>query len=146
VGPIALYRLRKRKVPPFRLDLPLLSLQSELAILIGHLTRIGFLSLTAGILLLLAGLLPAALLLARVLVLLTRVLFLSAHSEVSLCLTSARENGPASLRLPGEHQFLRGHSVAARCCDCGGGTWRKLPLYKTFKPQGALLPPPVPTC
>jgi hypothetical protein len=65
----------------------LLSSQSELAILIGVLTRIGLLALTAWILLLLAGLLPAALLtrlLARVLVLLTRVLILSAHSGISL--------------------------------------------------------------
>jgi hypothetical protein len=66
----------------------LLSLQSELAILIGALTRVGFLALTARILLLLAWLLAAALLLtgllARVLVLLTRVLILSAHSGISL--------------------------------------------------------------
>jgi hypothetical protein len=67
----------------------LLSLQSELAILIGHLTRIWLLALTARILLLLAGLLSAALLLlagllARFLVLLTRVLILSGHSEISL--------------------------------------------------------------
>jgi hypothetical protein len=66
----------------------LLSLQSELAILIGHSTRIGLLALTARILLLLAGLLAAALLLtgllARALVLLTRVLILSAHSGISL--------------------------------------------------------------
>jgi hypothetical protein len=41
----------------------LLSLQSELAILIGVLSRIWLLALTARILLLLAGLLPAALLL-----------------------------------------------------------------------------------
>jgi hypothetical protein len=68
----------------------LLSPQSELAILIGVLTRIGLLALTARILLLLAGLLPAALLLtgllARVLVLLTRVLILSAHAGISLWL------------------------------------------------------------
>jgi hypothetical protein len=66
----------------------LLSLQSELAILIGHSTRIGLLALTARILVLLAGLLAAALLLtgllARALVLLTRVLILSAHSGISL--------------------------------------------------------------
>jgi hypothetical protein len=67
----------------------LLSLQSELAILIGHSTRIGLLALTARILLLLAGLLTATLLLltgllARVLILLTRVLILSAHSGISL--------------------------------------------------------------
>jgi hypothetical protein len=71
---------------------PFLALtQSELAILTGVLTRIGFLALTARILLLLAGLLAATLLLtgllARILVLLTRVLILSAHSEISLVLT-----------------------------------------------------------
>jgi hypothetical protein len=78
----------QKKSPAFRRDLPLLSLQCELAILIGVLTRIGFLALTARILLLLAGLLAAALLLtgllARVLVLLTRVLILSAHSGISV--------------------------------------------------------------
>jgi hypothetical protein len=80
----------QKKRPALRRDLSLLSLQSELAILIGHLTRIGFLlaALTARILLLLAGLLTATLLLtgllARVLILLTRVLILSAHSGISL--------------------------------------------------------------
>jgi hypothetical protein len=80
----------QKKRPALRRDLSLLSLQSELAILIGHLTRIGFLlaALTARILLLLAGLLTATLLLtgllARALVLLTRVLILSAHSGISL--------------------------------------------------------------
>jgi hypothetical protein len=81
----------QKKRPALRRDLSLLPLQSELAILIGHLTRIGFLlaALTARILLLLAGLLTATLLLltgllARVLILLTRVLILSAHSGISL--------------------------------------------------------------
>jgi hypothetical protein len=78
----------RRKVPPLG-GTSLALTQSELAILIGHATRIGFLALTARILLLLAGLLAAALLLltgllARILVLLTRVLILSAHSGISL--------------------------------------------------------------
>ena len=70
----------KRKSPAFRRDLPLHSRISLLAVLIG----IGFLPLTARILLLLAGLLAAALLLltgllTRVLVLLARVLVLIGH-------------------------------------------------------------------
>jgi hypothetical protein len=79
----------QKKSPAFRRDLPLLSLQSELA------TLIGVLALTARILLLLAGLLAAALLLlagllTRVLVLLTRVRILAAHSGISLVRGSLR--------------------------------------------------------
>jgi len=96
----------QKKSPAFRRDLPLLSLQSELAILIGPLARIGLLALTAGILLLLAGLLPAALLLAgfltRVLVLLTGFLILSAHSGNSLVFLT-RDDGP-------EPPWLRGNA------------------------------------
>jgi hypothetical protein len=69
-----------------------LSLQSELAILIGVLALTAWIRLVAGLLpaalLLLAGFLAAALLLtrflARVLGLLIRVRILAAHSEISL--------------------------------------------------------------
>jgi hypothetical protein len=93
----------------------LLSSQSELAILIGVLTRIGLLALTAWILLLLAGLLPAALLtrlLARVLVLLTRVLILSAHSGISLVCLNRGQRSRGALVAP-EHSFPDDHSVAS---------------------------------
>jgi hypothetical protein len=75
----------QKKSPAFRRDLPLHSRISLLAVLIG----IGFLPLTARILLLLAGLLAAALLLltgllTRVLVLLARVLVLISHRAISV--------------------------------------------------------------
>jgi hypothetical protein len=128
----------------------LLSLQSELAILIGVLGRIGLLALTAGILPLLARLLPAALLLltrllARVLALLTRVLILSGHSGISLCLPQPETTEPGRFWLRGN---IRSKAIIPWQRSGAGvarGTGHKLPLYKAVKPQRPLLPPRVPT-
>jgi hypothetical protein len=94
----------QKKRPVFRRDLPSLSLQLELA------TLIGVLALTARILLLLAGLLAAALLLLAglltgVLGLLTRVLILSAHSAISLARGSLGQ--PSNLPLVAKEHCSR---------------------------------------
>jgi len=118
-----------------------LSLQLELA------TLIGVLALTARILLLLAGLLAAALLLAglltRVLGLLTRVLILSAHSAISLARGSLAQ--PSNLPLVAKERCSRVIIPWHR----SGAPWRpepgmKLALYKASWPQPMLLPPLVP--
>jgi branched-chain amino acid transport system permease protein len=118
----------------------LFSLQSELAILIG------VLSLTARILLLLAGLLAAALLLlagllTRVRSLLTRVLILSAHSGISLARGSLGQppNPPLVAKERCSRVIIPWHPSGV---SMAAGTGDKTTLYKTFKPQRMLLPPP----
>ncbi len=104
----------EKKKPRLSAGLSLLSLTSELAVLIGvH----GFSALTAArILLLLAGLLATALLLLagllpRVLVLLARALVWVAHIRISLVERSRYQREPIRL-VAREHRFRRDHCAA----------------------------------
>jgi hypothetical protein len=115
---------------------------------------IGVLALAVRVLLLLAGLLAAALLLlagflTRVLVLLARILVRIGHRDLPLLNVTSVLNVTVgnNREIP---NWFQGKSGSIAIIDDGGRLGRpepkpkpppKLPMYKPFKPHGALLPP-----